>query len=115
MVENYNEMTDAQWEMYANTIEGAYIDRWEGVVRDVDAGEIFGGYDIYIDMDEGSSPSIYIGDVSEEMALSINKDQKVVVSGMIGLASNSFGLTLHLDAETVTIEPFQGERTERQN
>ena len=115
MFENYNEMTDAQWEKYSDTLTGTYIDSWEGVVRKVDAGEVFGGYSIFIDMDGRSSPGVYIGDAPEEMALSLNKDQKIVFSGDISLASNSFGLTLHLDAETVTIEPFQGERTERQD
>lgn len=109
IVDNYNDMTDAQWEAYADTLRGTYIDEWEGVVTDVDAGEVFGGYSIFIDTGEDSFLSeIYVSDAPEEMALSVDKDQRVVFSGVVSLASNSIGLALYLDADTVMIEPIQG-------
>jgi hypothetical protein len=107
IAENYNSMTDAQWEKYAAPIAGAYAKDWEGTVTEVDVGEIMGGYSISIDAGRDSFLSeVNIGDVSEELALSLNKGQRVRFSGTIDYASNILGLTIVLNGDTIEITPL---------
>lgn len=107
-VENYEVMTDAQWEKFAAEVEGAFIDQWEGVVEQVDKGEILGGYTIFIDVGRDTALSeVAVSNAPEELALSLNKGQAIVFSGPIKSASNSFGMTIYLDGETVVILPIE--------
>lgn len=103
--QNYDTMTDAQWEAFAASVEGARVDGWEGIVDDVDKGEIMGGYTIEVRMEEDSSRSPIAIDAPEDIALSINKEQRIRFSGRIRYASNDFLLTIRIeDAQVTTID-----------
>ncbi|MCB8988049.1 MAG: hypothetical protein H6661_09920 [Ardenticatenaceae bacterium] len=111
-LDNYEKMTDAQWEKFSDEVSGSYIDQWEGKINQVDAGEIFGGYDMYIDViDEEFGSEVFIGDIPEELALAFNKNQPVLFSGVVKFASNSFGMSIYLDKDTVVIEPIDNDAT----
>jgi len=111
-LDNYEKMTDAQWEKFSDEVSGSYIDQWEGEISQVDAGEIFGGYDMYIDVtDEEFGSEVFIGDIPEDLALAFNKNQPVLFSGVVKFASNSFGMSIYLDKDTVVIEPIDNDAT----
>ncbi len=111
IAENYNRMTDAQWEAYAELLRGALALDWEGTIREVDKGEIFGGYKVIIDAGRDTFvPEVYIDDVPEALALSLNKGARVRFSGVINYASNTFGLTIQFDGDTVTITTVDSTR-----
>lgn len=92
---NYETMTDAQWNAYAKTIEGSHVDNWEGVVSDVDEGEIFGGFTILVQMPGDFLSTVYI-DVPEDVAMIINKNSNIRFSGEIETASDLLGLSIHI-------------------
>jgi hypothetical protein len=63
-----------------------------------------GGFTVYVDMEDELIASVYI-EVSEDVALSLNKNDSIRFSGDISFANNSLGLTIHL--ENVTIEVLE--------
>ena len=102
-LKNYEEMTDAQWENFEETVVGSQIPGWEGDVTQVDKGEILETYTVVVDMPgEGLGSEVFIS-IDEETALSIPKDAKVRFSGQISSASNSFGLVINVRNAVVEI------------
>jgi hypothetical protein len=96
-------MTDAQRNQYSESLKGSRVEGWRGTIDDVDEGEIFGGFTIYIDMvTDNFGAEVHI-DVSKEVALSLNKGQEIVFSGDIKSVSDILGITVFI--ENVTIEP----------
>lgn len=96
-------MTDAQRNQYSESLKGNRVEGWRGTIDDVDEGEIFGGFTIYIDMvTENFGAEVHI-DVSKEVALSLNKGQEIVFSGNIKSVSDILGITVFI--ENATIEP----------
>jgi hypothetical protein len=96
-------MTDAQRNQYSESLKGSRVEGWRGTIDDVDEGEIFGGFTIYIDMvTDNLGAEVHI-DVSKEVALSLNKGQEIVFSGNIKLVSDILGITVFI--ENATIEP----------
>jgi len=97
------DMTDAQRNQYLASLEGSHLEGWRGTVSDVDEGEIFGGFTIYVDMvDENFGSEVHI-DVSEEVALSLSKGQEITFSGDIKSVSDILGTTVFI--ENAIIEP----------
>lgn len=95
---NFLTMTDTQWNHYAESLRGVRIEGWEGVVSEVDEGEILGGHTVYVDMDRGGV-DVFI-DVSESVALTLNLNQRIIFSGTISSASGFLGLSISIrDAE----------------
>jgi hypothetical protein len=103
-IENYETMTDAQWENFADGVAGTYIHEWHGRVSNVDAHELLGGYTAQVDVGRRSISEVSI-DVSEDVALALNKDQEIVFSGTVDYVSNSFGLTIKV--KDAVIEPVE--------
>ncbi|MFW5943566.1 MAG: hypothetical protein ACOC9X_06165 [bacterium] len=101
--QNYDTMTDAQWEAFEETVRGARVEGWEGVIDDVDTGEIMGGYTIEVRMEEGTSFSPVSIDVPEDVALSLNREQRIRFSGRIRYASNDFLLSIAIEDAQVTV------------
>lgn len=96
-------MTDAQRNQYSESLKGNRVEGWRGTIDDVDEGEIFGGFTIYIDMVPGNFSSEVHIDVSKEVALSLNKGQEIVFSGNIKSVSDILNITVFI--ENATIEP----------
>lgn len=105
IAENYNAMTDAQWEQYAKPLKGKRAVDWEGTVEEVDVGEISGTYSIYIDAGRNTFvPEVVINNVPADVGLSLNKGQRIRFSGDIVWADNSIGLNIRLDGQTATVD-----------
>lgn len=101
--DNYDSMTDAQWESFASSIEGTYVNNWEGIDDDVEKGEILDGYTVEVRMDEDSSRSPVYIDVPDDLALSFNREQRVRFSGRIRNASNTFSLSIPIEDTHVIV------------
>lgn len=98
-------MTDAQRNNYNETLRGNIVENWTGTITDVDEGELLGGFTVYVDMvDSNFGAEVHIK-VTEEVALSLNKDQKIVFSGEIDSVSDILGTTVFI--ENATIEPAE--------
>jgi hypothetical protein len=76
-------MTDAQLNNYIKSLKGTIVENWEGDVVEVDEHEILGGFTVYVNMVETKYWKDVHFSVSEEVALSLNKDQHIVFSGVI--------------------------------
>lgn len=96
-------MTDAQRNQYIASLEGNRVEKWRGIVDDVDEGEIFGGFSVYVDMVESNFGSEVHIEVSQDVALSLNKGQEIEFSGDIKSVSDIFGTTVFI--ENAVIEP----------
>lgn len=105
---NYREMTDAQWNSYAETLVGKRAIDWSGVVTQVDEGEVLGGFTVFVDgTGTGFSENIYI-EVTEAVGMELEKDQRIAFSGDIILASNAVGLAIRLN--NAEINPVEAGR-----
>jgi divalent metal cation (Fe/Co/Zn/Cd) transporter len=91
---NMGKMTDASWDKYVKEeLIGEKVS-WKGWVSDVKSQTFGGGYKVLIDMDPPGSMSvqdIYVEDVDESIALNMNKQDKVGVSGTIVSVYDIFG------------------------
>lgn len=83
--------TEAQWNQYATALRGASVE-WTGWVDEVNE-KLAGGYEVWIDMDPPGSMSVLdvLFDVDAEVALELQKDQRVSFSGRIEAATNVVG------------------------
>jgi len=98
-------MTDAQRNQYDASLEGNQIKGWRGTVSDVDEGEIFGGFSVYVDMVESNFlPEVSI-EVSKDVALSLSKGQEIEFSGSIDHVSDIMGTTVYVN--NVIINPIK--------
>jgi hypothetical protein len=96
-------MTDAQRNQYMKTLVGNRVEGWRGIISDVDEGEIFGGFSVYVDVvQENFGSEVHI-EVSKEVALSLNKGEEITFSGTIKSVSDIMGTTVFI--ENATIEP----------
>jgi len=96
-------MTDAQRNQYMDSLVGNRVEGWRGVISDVDEGEIFGGFSVYVDMVQANLGSEVHIEVSKEVALSLSKGQEIIFSGDISSVSDMLGTTVFI--ENATIEP----------
>jgi hypothetical protein len=103
-------MTEAQWNQYADSLKGKAVIDWIGWVVDVNE-KFFGGYELLIDMD--SPDEIFSTydvqfDISEDVALGLNIDQKLIFSGSIfhvtRILGSSIVITLNEGATFQVIE-----------
>ena len=98
-------MTEAQWKAYLPTLEGQQVVKWQGWVVEVDA-KSGGRYELWVDMDSPDDPfstqDVYFP-VPEDIALTINKDQEVVFSGIIESVTEFMG-SISFRLEDVTFE-----------
>ncbi|MBI9036127.1 MAG: hypothetical protein JEZ03_16830 [Bacteroidales bacterium] len=102
IVDTTKGMTDAQREHYFDTLRGNHVVLWQGKVKEVDEGELFGGYTVLIEMTSSNLGYDVSFPVTEEVALSLNLEQEITFSGTIDYASDLLGLSVRL--EDVTIE-----------
>jgi hypothetical protein len=88
--DNMHAMTEAQWNKYADELEGKQVTRWTGWVEEVNE-KTLGGYELWIDMDppEAFSTQDVVFDIPDDVALEINKDQAVTFSGTIESVSEA--------------------------
>ena len=100
IVDNNRTMTDVQRNRYNEGLEGNTVTNWTGTVTDVDEGEVFGGFTIYISMNDDILASVHI-DVDEETALLFNKGQEITFSGNVRSVSDLLGVTVFVDADTI--------------
>lgn len=101
IADNYDEMTDAQWEKYSrDELVGTLVSDWTGTVGEVDKGELSGNYTIYVTMPGRFLPEAFI-DVNEKTALELRKNQEITFSGKIKGATNSFGLYINIVNATI--------------
>ena len=91
--ENMKQMTEAQWNIYVNEIEGTRAGNWVGWIEDV-SENASGGYKVKVDLD---SPNIVLStynvifDITDEAKPPIQKDQQIVFSGTIESVANILG------------------------
>lgn len=98
-------MTDAQRNQYLESLVGNRVEGWHGIVSDVDEGEIFGGFSVYVDVvEENFGDEVHI-EVTKEVALSLSKGQEITFSGDIKSASDILGTTIFI--KNATIEPVK--------
>lgn len=80
------DMTDAQWDAYADTLKGKHITDWVGVVQNVD-NKTFSKTDYVVTLDvqepEGVIAAFDVKIDMKEEALNISKGQTMIVSGTI--------------------------------
>lgn len=94
-------MTDAQRNKYNESIQGSRVDGWQGVVSEVNEGEVFGGFTVYVDMvDNNLGAEVFI-DVTEDIALSLNLGQEIEFSGDIKTVSDILGTTVFIENATI--------------
>ncbi len=92
-------MTEAQWKAFLPTLDGMLIENWIGWVTDVD---VLSGdrYELWVSVGPPelfSSTNVYIP-IPEEIALEIQKGQKVTFSGIIDHVSEFIGsVSVHLE------------------
>ena len=98
-------MTDAQRNNYNEQLKGSIVKNWVGTIKDVDEKELFGVFIVLVDMKGGNFLSEVQIEVTEEVALSLNKGQKIVFSGEIESVLDFFGTTVFI--ENATIEPTE--------
>jgi len=89
---NMNSMTKAQWKKYAESLKGTRVS-WSGWVEGT-TPRLLGRYELWIDMDpppDGLSIVEITFDLSPEVALALQRDQRVRFTGTIWEAANAFG------------------------
>lgn len=94
-------MTDAQRNKYNDLLRGNLVENWSGTVIDVDEGELFGGFTVYVDMVDSQIGSEVHIKVTEEVALSLNKGQTITFSGEIDSVSDFLGTTVYIENATI--------------
>lgn len=95
-------MTDAQRNKYNESIRGNRVEGWRGTVSEVDEGEVFGGFTVYVDMvDDNFGIEVYI-DVSEDVALSLNLGQEIEFSGDVKTVSDILGISVSIENAIIT-------------
>lgn len=94
-------MTDAQRNNYNESLRGSRVEGWQGEVTEVNEGEILGGYSVYVDMvDSNFGVEVFI-DVTEDVALTLRKGQKIVFSGDVNFVSDILGTSIHIENATI--------------
>jgi hypothetical protein len=101
ILETVENMTDAQRNKYNESIQGSRVEEWEGIVMDVDEGELFGGFSVYVDMvPDNFSSEVHIK-VDEDVALTLNKGETIIFSGDIQSVSDLLGTTVFIENATI--------------
>lgn len=97
IIKENEDMTDAQRNRYNEELANTRVENWTGTVIDVDEGEIFGGFTIYVDMVKNRPGAEVHIEVSEEVALAIRKDAEITFSGDIKSITDLFGATVFIE------------------
>ena len=97
------DMTDAQRNSYNESLKDSRIEGWRGEVSDVDEGEIFGGFSVYVDMVDSNLGSDVHIEVPEDVALTLNKGQRIVFSGDVSSVSDILGTTVFVENATILL------------
>ncbi len=99
-------MTEAQWKLYLEGLEGQQIVNWTGTILEVNQ-KLGGSYEAWIDMDEPgelSTQDVYLP-VPADIALTLNKNAPVTFSGVIKTATELLGsVTIHIEPEGAVID-----------
>jgi DNA-directed RNA polymerase subunit RPC12/RpoP len=91
--ENMKQMTEAQWNVYVDEIEGTRASNWVGWIEDI-SENASGGYKVKVDLD---SPDIVLStynvvfDITDGQKSLIQKDQQIVFTGTIESVANILG------------------------
>lgn len=97
--QNLEDMTEAQWEAYADSLAGKSIEGWTGTVKDVD--QTLGSYAVLVAVgDDDNQVSV---PVDEDTALLFNKGDEVTFSGTVSSVTWVLGL-VDLTLRDATIE-----------
>lgn len=97
-------LTDLQWNRYKEEIVGAQVQNWEGWVREVDE-DFLGGITMRVDLWGNQTDTEAWFSVSEEVGLSVRRNEQIYFSGTIASVSELFGISIEL--ENATIETFR--------
>jgi hypothetical protein len=97
-------MTEAQWKAYLPTLEGMVVEQWTGWVAEVNVKG--SQYELWVDMDAPddllSAQDIYFP-IPADIAMQLQKDQKITFSGQIERVSEFLG-SISIYLENVTLE-----------
>jgi len=97
-VQNYDTLTDLQWESYAASLAGIRV-HWEGTVSEVQrTGTIF------VDMGTGWQNIHFLEGVPREIAITLSTDQLIVCDATIvkAVGTPSYGpLSIYLNDVTI--------------
>jgi RNA polymerase subunit RPABC4/transcription elongation factor Spt4 len=91
--ENMKQMTEAQWSVYVDEIEGTRASNWVGWIEQV-SENASGGYEVKVDLDSpGVVLSTYnvIFDIVDEERPPLQKNQQIVFTGTIESVANILG------------------------
>ncbi len=104
-------MTEAQWKAYLPTLKGMSVENWTGWVEEVNVQG--NKYELWVDMDSPdelfSSQDIYFP-IPADIAMQLQKDQKVVFSGQIERVSELLG-SISIYLENATLEGLDSPQT----
>lgn len=100
---NYQNMTDAQWDIYKKILRDVPVEGWEGWISDV--SKTFGTYYAHVDIDPPGSLSVseILFEVDENLAIKLRKDGKIRMVGRIDSVGSTLG-TLSISLDDVTVE-----------
>lgn len=100
---NYQNMTDAQWDIYKKTLRDLPVEGWEGWISDV--SKTFGTYYVHVDIDPPGSLSLseILFEVDENLAIKLRKDGKIRMVGRVASVGSTLG-TLSISLDDVTVE-----------
>lgn len=103
MRENYNSMTQVQWEQYSQKLRGRKVE-WCGWVEDVER-KYLGRCELQVDMDSPKSWGVQevFFDVSENLAMKLNKDQFICFHGTIESVGKTI-FTLYIMLKDVSVQ-----------
>ena len=103
MRENYNSMTQVQWEQYSQKLRGRKVE-WCGWVEDVER-KYLGRCELQVDMDSPKSWGVQevFFDVSENLAMKLNKDQFICFHGTIESVGKTL-FTLYIMLKDVSVQ-----------
>ena len=86
MRDNGEEMTEAQWKAYSDSLKGLAVTDWEGWVSNVDKEVLGSKYQLFVDLDSPdelfSTYDVYFY-IPESDALKYSREQRVRFSGVI--------------------------------
>lgn len=96
-------MTDAQRNQYMESLKGNRVENWQGIVTEVDEGEIIGGFSVFVDMTSRNFGAEVHIEVDEATALSLNLGQEILFSGEISSVSDFMKITVFIQDATIQI------------
>ena len=108
--ESMKQMTEAQWSVYVDEIEGTRASNWVGWIEEVSENAP-GGYKVKVDLD---SPDIVLStynvifDIVDEEKAPLQKNQQIIFTGTIESVANILGgLQVRLTDVEWAVEPAE--------